>query len=127
MRLIADDPQFIFYTRQLNRDELLEAAGKRLPLPRDQVFLCYSHHDASWLDRLQVHLKPLEREGLVDLWSDRRIEIGDPWRKEIEAALARARVALLLVSGDFIASDFIQEVEHGIGKVVSELDVVCVS
>ena len=111
MRLIADDPQFIFYTRQLNRDELLEAAGKRLPLPRDQVFLCYSHHDASWLDRLQVHLKPLEREGLVDLWSDRRIEIGDQWRKEIEAALARARVALLLVSGDFIASDFIQEVE----------------
>jgi hypothetical protein len=110
-RLIADDPQLIFYACQLNRDELLEAAGKQLPVPREQAFICYSRKDASWLDRLQVHLSPLEREGLIDLWSDRRLELGDQWRKEIIAALARARVALLLVSADFVASDFIQEVE----------------
>jgi hypothetical protein len=110
-RLIADDPQFIFYVRQLSRDELLEVAGKQLPTPRDQVFVCYSHKDANWLDRLQVHLKPLEREGIVDLWSDRRLELGDQWRKEIEGALSRARIALLLVSADFMASDFIQEAE----------------
>jgi hypothetical protein len=110
-RLIADDPQFIFYSRQLNRDQLLQAAGKRLPVPRDQIFICYSRKDATWLERLQVHLSPLEREGLVDVWSDRRIELGDQWRKEIEAALTRARIALLLVSADFLASDFIREEE----------------
>ncbi len=111
VRLIADDPQFIFYLRQLNRNELLERAGKHLPIPRDQVFVCYSHNDVSWLNRLQVHLKPLDREGVIDLWSDRRLELGDQWRKEIDTALARARAALLLVSADFLASDFINEVE----------------
>jgi len=110
-RLIADDPQFIFYMRQLSRDGLLEAAGKRLPVHRDQVFVCYSHKDADWLDRLEVNLKPLVRAGTIDLWSDRRLQMGDQWRKEIEIALARAQVALLLVSADFLASDFIQEVE----------------
>jgi hypothetical protein len=110
-RLIADDPQFVFFLRQLNRDELLAAAGKLLPAPRDQVFVCYSHKDAPWLDRLQVHLSPLERDGVVDLWSDRRIELGDDWRKEIAAALSRARAALLLVSADFLDSDFIRDHE----------------
>ena len=110
-RLVADDPQFIFYICQLRREELLTATGKQLPVPRDQVFVCYSHNDASWLERLLVHLKPLERQGIIDVWSDRRLQLGDEWRKEIERALARARIALLLVSADFMASDFIQEAE----------------
>jgi hypothetical protein len=110
-RLIADDPEFLFYLCQLNRTELLEAAGKKLPTIRDQVFICYSHQDASWLDRLQTHLKPLERDRVVDVWSDRLLSLGDDWRRGIDAALARAKVALLLVSADFLASDFIQEAE----------------
>lgn len=110
-RLIADDPQFIFYLRQLTREQLLEAAGKSLPVARDQVFICYSHQDAKWLDRVVVHLTPLEREGIVDSWSDRRLAFGDQWHQEIEAALARARSALLLTSADFMASDFINRVE----------------
>jgi hypothetical protein len=110
-RLIADDPQFRFYLNQLSRDELLEAAGKRLPVTRDQVFVSYSHRDADWLDRVLVHLRPLERLGIVDVWSDRRLESGDVWRKEIVAALDRARVALLLVSSDFLASDFVDAEE----------------
>lgn len=88
-----------------------EAAGKRLPVTRDQVFVSYSHRDADWLDRVLVHLRPLERLGIVDVWSDRRLESGDVWRKEIVAALDRARVALLLVSSDFLASDFIHAEE----------------
>ncbi|MEX5709088.1 TIR domain-containing protein [Parafrankia sp. FMc6] len=110
-RLISDDPQFMFYLQHLNRDELLVTAGKLLPAPRDQVFVCYSHKDAEWLDRLQVHLGPLERNRVIDLWSDRRIELGDVWRKEIAAALSRARAALLLVSADFLDSDFIRDHE----------------
>ncbi len=110
-RLIADDPQFIFYLRQLTREQLLEAAGKSLPVTRDQVFICYSHQDARWLDRVMVHLTPMEREGIVDSWSDRRLAFGDQWRQEIDAALGRARFALLLTSADFMASDFINRVE----------------
>jgi hypothetical protein len=85
--------------------------GKKLPAVRDQVFVCYSHKDANWLDRLHTHLKPLERDHVIDVWSDSRLSLGDDWRKQIDAALARAKVALLLISADFLASDFIQDVE----------------
>ncbi|MBY8852685.1 TIR domain-containing protein, partial [Saccharothrix sp. MB29] len=95
-RLVVDDPQFHFYLRQLSREELLVTAGKRLPARRDRVFVCYSHRDARWLQRLQVHVKPLD----LDVWSDKRLVVGDRWHLEIGRALARAKAALVLVSAD---------------------------
>jgi hypothetical protein len=71
------------------------------------IFVSYNHKDAIYLERLKIHLKPLERNGLIDLWSDSLILSGEKWKLKIEKALEKAAIALLLVSADFMASDFI--------------------
>jgi hypothetical protein len=71
------------------------------------VFVSYSRADAAWLQRLRVHLRPVARQHDIEFWDDSRISPGQDWRDEIEKALAAARVAILLVSADFLASEFI--------------------
>lgn len=83
------------------------AATATPALVHRRVFISYSHSDREYLDRLLVHLKPLEREGFIDVWVDARLRPGDRWKVEIEAALERAIVAVLLISADFLASEFI--------------------
>jgi hypothetical protein len=73
----------------------------------NSVFISYSHEDEEYLDRLMVHLRPLEKGGLIDMWADTKLKAGDRWKQEIQKALHRARVAILLISADFLASDFI--------------------
>ncbi len=75
------------------------------------VFISYSHVDREYLDRLRIHLKPLERLGMIELWDDTRIKSGEKWRDAITSALSRAAVAILLISADFLASDFIVDNE----------------
>lgn len=72
-----------------------------------QVFISYSHKDRKWLERLQVFLKPLEREGFVERWDDTRIDPGGKWKDEIRKAVESSFAAILLISADFLASEFI--------------------
>jgi class 3 adenylate cyclase len=78
---------------------------------RGGVFVSYSHKDKLWLEKLQIHLKPYLRSGSVSTWSDAQIQPGQRWQKEIEAALGSARIALLLVSPNFLGSEFIASQE----------------
>ena len=85
----------------------LPAAGKAKTPAGEKVFISYSHKDKDFLARLLVHLRPLEKKGLIDLWVDTRISAGEKWKEQIQKALAQARAAVLLVSADFLASNFI--------------------
>ncbi len=75
------------------------------------VFVSYSRADKECLERLRIHLKPLQREGAIRYWDDGEIASGQKWKEEIETALSDATIAVLLVSADFLASDFVVENE----------------
>lgn len=78
---------------------------------RKHVFVSYSHKDREWLDRLKVHLTPFLRGEALYLWDDTRIRPGTSWHSEINDELTKARAAVLLVSPDFLASDYVHAVE----------------
>jgi hypothetical protein len=108
--LAAEHPAELPSAERLKLNGSPESIGKVIDLvkqSRKQIFVSYSHKDAAWLKHLLAHLGPLQREGRLSLWHDKQIRAGDIWRREIDAALKSAVAALLLVSVDFLNSDFI--------------------
>jgi TIR domain len=77
------------------------------------VFISYSHRDKKLMEELLTHLKPYVRSGSVTPWSDKQIAPGLKWLAEIQTARDKSSVAVLLVSPDFLASDFIHDHEVG--------------
>jgi TIR domain len=75
------------------------------------IFFSYSHVDEGLRDLLETHLSPLKRQGLISAWHDRRILAGSEFAKQIDQHLEEADVILLLVSPNFIASDYCYDLE----------------
>ncbi|MCK6499467.1 MAG: TIR domain-containing protein, partial [Nitrospira sp.] len=71
------------------------------------LFYSYAHEDESLRDELAGHLKIMERRKVIRSWHDRRIVPGQKWDREIDAQLEAADLVLLLISADFIRSDYI--------------------
>ena len=71
-----------------------------------KIFFCYAHEDEPLLNKLKTHLRPLQHQELIDVWYDRDISAGIEWEQEISQHLQSAQIILLLVSPDFMDSDY---------------------
>ncbi len=76
-----------------------------------EVFYSYAHKDEAFRNRLVTHLSLLQRQGLITAWHDRHILPGADWAQAIDEHLERASVILLLISADFLASDYCYGIE----------------
>lgn len=74
---------------------------------RTNVFIGYHRKDRHYLERLKAHMARYERDKLLNVWDDLTVKPGMNYQEELEHALNNAKIAILLVSPDFIASDFI--------------------
>ena len=87
------------------------------------IFFCYAREDEILLNKLKSHLRPLQRQGLINVWHDRNISAGTEWEQAINEHLNAAQIVLLLVSPDFMDSDYCYSIEmaralerHGRGE-----------
>ncbi|MEL7426834.1 MAG: TIR domain-containing protein [Bacteroidota bacterium] len=76
-----------------------------------KIFISYARKDREWVEKLQIHLVSLQRQGLVDSWDDSRIKPGDQWDEGIMEVLEQADIYIFMISANFLASDFINQRE----------------
>ena len=76
-----------------------------------EVFYSYAHEDEELVKELRKHLSILKRQGVIRDWYDREITAGTEWKGQIDQHLNSAGVILLLISADFLASDYCYDVE----------------
>jgi internalin A len=91
------------------REPMREAVGREAV----RVAFSYSHKDEELRDQLETHLKLLQRQGVISTWHDRKILGGENWAGVIDDNFKRADLILLLVSADFVASDYCYQTEMG--------------
>lgn len=106
---IGDDPsrpEKLIADLKLRYQEISRRAA--LPL---KLFVSYSHSDEKLRARLATHLVPLEREELIIVWHDHKIEAGVHWEEMIRERLNAADLILLLVSSSFVASSYCYDIE----------------
>jgi hypothetical protein len=80
-------------------------------MTRARIFVSYAHEDHQWVHRLKKHLNVLVKQKIAEVWLDDRIQVGANWREEILQAIDNSHVAVLLVSAQFLGSEFIMDTE----------------
>lgn len=75
------------------------------------IFISYSHEDEIYKDKLEKHLSILKRNNIIETWHDRKITPGEEWDKKIKDELENAQIILLLVSVDFLSSNYCYDIE----------------
>jgi hypothetical protein len=101
-------------------DSYFDRTAQRELLPpksrhqRNKVFISYAHaveNETGWVKRIVKHLDGLQHSIPVNVWTDASIVPGRRWREEIEQAINSSRVAILILTPDFLASSFIRDAE----------------
>ncbi|HEY3403754.1 MAG TPA: toll/interleukin-1 receptor domain-containing protein [Ohtaekwangia sp.] len=75
------------------------------------IFISYSHQDVKYKEQLEKFLSPLTKNGSLNSWSDHKLKFGEEWDPEIEKAFNASHIILLLISSDFLSSDYISRKE----------------
>lgn len=86
-------------------------ANEAIALNPIKVFISYSHKDDDLREEFDTHLANLKRQEKITAWHDRAIEAGSEWEAQIKEHLESAQIILLLISPDFMASDYCHDIE----------------
>src|ERR1700738_3146302 len=76
-----------------------------------EIFYSYAHKDERLRNELDKHLFNMKKQGLITAWYDRDISAGTEWEEEIDTRLNSAQIILLLISSDFLASEYCYSIE----------------
>src|SRR4051812_38316149 len=71
-------------------------------------FICYPRNDAEDVERLQVHLTPISLEFSIEVWKDRKVDVGESWDPAIQNRIANADIFIVVITPDFFSSTYIQ-------------------
>ncbi|MEZ4992745.1 MAG: toll/interleukin-1 receptor domain-containing protein [Saprospiraceae bacterium] len=105
-QLEIDTEKLLFYIKQeIGTLPVIAHQKFKSKNARNKVFVSYSHSDKGFLSDMKRHFKPFNSQ--IDFWDDSKILPGQKWKDEIMKAISETKVAILLVSADFLASDFI--------------------
>jgi predicted acylesterase/phospholipase RssA len=97
---------------EFEAEKLMMNFNRKLPsLARNSVFISYAREDKEWMEKFKKHLQPFVDSGSFSVWSDIYINPGDDWDDKIKQALDSTRVALLLVTAEFLDSAYIKNEE----------------
>ena len=120
-RLLEERPGYETQIRNVEHQWVIESdEWSRLPTREPpisekadapKVLVSYARHDAAFFEELSAHLSILQRKGLIQLWHEGRISAGDAWADAIASEIRSSDIFLLLVSADFLASDFVWDRE----------------
>jgi internalin A len=101
-----DTEQAAFNSMQFHKKFNQQVAAKR-----NLVFVSYSHKDKIWFDKIKTFLQPLEAFTQLNVWDDTEILPGQKWRDAIKDALSATKIAVCIVTQNFLSSEFITEDE----------------